>query len=95
MRILNGTTASSSTRIEPLRPFKQTASFATFKFLSRVAWNGTHTGALNGIPPTGRRFRSEAVIIDHVTNGQIKERWEVSDMLGMMQQLGVIPAPGA
>lgn len=65
------------------------------KVVSRVAWSGTHTGALNGIPPTGRRFRSEAIFIDHVVDGQIKERWEVSDVLGMLQQLGVIPAPGA
>ncbi len=59
---------------------------------TRLAWSGTHTGDLNGIPPTGRTFRSEAIVIDRVVNGQIKERWDVSDMLSMMQQLGVIPA---
>jgi steroid delta-isomerase-like uncharacterized protein len=65
------------------------------KVVSRVLWSGTHTGALNGIPPTGRRFRAEAIVIDQVADGQIKERWEMNDMLGMLQQLGVIPMPGA
>jgi predicted ester cyclase len=63
------------------------------KVVSRVIWGGTHTGDLNGIPPTGRTFSSEAIIIDTIENGKIVERREVSDMLGMMQQLGVIPAP--
>jgi predicted ester cyclase len=62
------------------------------KVATRVAWSGTHTGELNGIPPTGRSFRSEAIVIDHIVNGQIRERWDVSDMMTMMQQLGVIPA---
>ncbi len=65
------------------------------KVVTRIAWSGTNTGALNGMPPTGRSFRSEAIVIDRIENGQIKERWEASDMLGMLQQLGVIPAPGA
>ena len=59
---------------------------------TRVAWSGTHTGELNGIPPTGRTFCSEAIVIDRIVNGQIQERWDVSNMLGMMQQLGVMPA---
>lgn len=65
------------------------------KVVTRIAWSGTNTGPLNGMPPTGRSFRSEAIVIDRIENGQIKERWEASDMLGMLQQLGVIPAPGA
>jgi predicted ester cyclase len=63
------------------------------KVISRVFWSGTQSGALNGIPPTGRTFRSEAILIDTIENGKVVERREVSDMLGMMQQLGIIPAP--
>lgn len=62
------------------------------KVISRVIWGGTHTGTLNGIPPTGRSFRTEGIVIDTVVNGKIAERREVSDMFGMLQQLGVIPA---
>jgi predicted ester cyclase len=65
------------------------------KVISRVSWSGTQTGPLNGIPPAGRAFRTESIVIDTVANGQIVERREVSDMLGMLQQLGVIPAPQA
>lgn len=62
------------------------------KVVTRVAWDGTHTGTLMGIPPTGRSYRSEGITIDTVVDGKIVERHDVSDLLGMMQQLGVIPA---
>jgi predicted ester cyclase len=62
------------------------------KVATRVAWSGTHTGELNAIPPMGRSFRSEAIVIDHVVDGKIRERWDVSNMLSMMQQLGVNPS---
>jgi predicted ester cyclase len=65
------------------------------KVVSRVRWGGTQTGELLGIPPTGRPFQNEDISIDHIVDGQIKERWVVGDIFGMMQQLGVIPAPGA
>lgn len=64
------------------------------KVVTRIAWSGTNTGALNGMPPTGRSFRSEAIVIDRIVDGQILERWETNDMLGMLQQLGAIPTPG-
>lgn len=62
------------------------------RVVSRVAWSGTHTGDLQGIPPTGRSFRGEAIVIDRVVDGRIQERWDVSNLLSMMQQLGVIPS---
>lgn len=65
------------------------------KVITRVYWGGTHTGNLLGIPATGRTFNSEAVFIDTIENGKIVERREVSDMLGMMQQLGLVPASPA
>ena len=65
------------------------------KVVSRVVWTGTHTSEFNGIPPTGRSFRIEDITIDHIVDNHIRERWVVGDILGMMQQLGVIPTPGA
>lgn len=62
------------------------------KVVSRVRWAGTHTGEFNGIPPTGRPFHNEDITIDYVADGQIKERWTIGDLMGMMQQLGVIPS---
>ncbi len=62
------------------------------KVVSRVRWAGTHRGEFNGIPATGRPFHNEDITIDYVVNGQIKERWTIGDLMGMMQQLGVIPS---
>jgi steroid delta-isomerase-like uncharacterized protein len=64
------------------------------KVVSRVAWSGTHSGEFNGIPATGRSYQTEDITIDHIVDGKIQERWVVGDLLGMMQQLGVIPVPG-
>lgn len=65
------------------------------RVVNRVMWAGTQTGALGPIPATGRSFRSESIVIDTIENGQIVERREVNDMLGMMQQLGMVPALAA
>jgi len=35
-----------------------------------------------------------AIDIFRIAGGKIAEHWFESDTLGMMQQLGVIPAPG-
>lgn len=63
------------------------------KVTTHAVWSGTHTGEFNGVPATGRAFRNEDITIDHFEGGQIRERWTVGDLLGMMQQLGVIPMP--
>lgn len=34
------------------------------------------------------------IVADRMADGKVVERWAVWDILGMMQQLGVIPAPG-
>lgn len=62
---------------------------------SRLLWTGTHTGVLNGIPPTGKTFQGYGMVIDRFVDGRIAQRWEIGDMLGMLQQFGVIPMPGA
>ncbi|HEY3238273.1 MAG TPA: ester cyclase [Acidimicrobiia bacterium] len=59
-----------------------------------VRWTGTgtHVRELNGIPPTGKSVRVDAISIHRMEDGQIAETWEVWDTLGFLQQLGVIPA---
>jgi predicted ester cyclase len=48
-----------------------------------------------GVPtPTDKRVAVELVHIFRIADGKIVEHWAVRDDLGMMQQLGVIPAPG-
>ena len=60
-----------------------------------VRWTGTgtHTGEVNGIPPTGKDVRVDAISIFRFDGGRIAEMWEVWDTLGFLQQLGVVPAP--
>jgi len=62
--------------------------------VSRVKVRGTHKGDLMGIAPTGKQVTLEAIDITRIAGDKFVERWGIIDMLGMMQQLGVIPAPG-
>ena len=55
---------------------------------------GTHQGNFRGIPPAGKQVIVTGVIIDRVANGKIIEEWGNTDWLGLLQQLGVIPAMG-
>jgi steroid delta-isomerase-like uncharacterized protein len=63
------------------------------RVFSRVRLQGTNTGPLGDMPPTGKRFDlrwlMNAVRIDQ---GQIVEEWEICDQLEIMRQLGAIPA---
>jgi predicted ester cyclase len=54
---------------------------------------GTHTGEFQGIAPTGKPFKINVIDIWHVVNGKAVENWVQMDMLGLMQQLGVVPTP--
>ena len=64
------------------------------KVVMRISESGVHTGEMLGIPPTGKSFHSTAIHIIRIENGKIVEHWREQDTMGMMQQLGVIPAPG-
>ncbi len=62
---------------------------------TRTTIRGTQTGALMGIPASGRRVEVLAVDLVHVRGGRAVERWGGLDMFSLMQQLGVIPTPAA
>ncbi len=62
---------------------------------ARVRGRGTHQGELMGIAPTGRSFEASGITIIRLEDGRIAEEWEQIDMLGILQQLGVIPPPGS
>ena len=64
------------------------------KVVTRWTSTGTHQGEFGGIPATGKQVRLTALNIHRVVNGQVTEGWLQWDALGMMHQLGVIPAPG-
>ena len=54
---------------------------------------GTHEGELMGIAPTGRSIKITGMGMDRVRDGKIVESWGNYDALGMLVQLGAIPAP--
>ena len=62
------------------------------RVVTRWTARGTHTGEFQGIPPTGKPGKMTGIDIDRVADGKIVECWVNSDDLGLLQQLGVIPA---
>lgn len=60
---------------------------------TRGSWSGTHQGEFMGIPATGKQVTVNYIDIWRSANDQFVENWVQMDMLGLMQQLGVIPAP--
>jgi steroid delta-isomerase-like uncharacterized protein len=54
----------------------------------------THRGEYMSVPPTGKRVSFRGISIYRIEGGQIAESWSVSDLLGMMQQLGAVREPG-
>lgn len=50
-----------------------------------------HKGAFQGIRPTGREASIASMDIYRIVDGKIIEQWITADMMGLMQQLGVIP----
>jgi steroid delta-isomerase-like uncharacterized protein len=59
----------------------------------RWTGRGTHLGELQGIPPTGKRVEAPGSVFYRIAGGKIVEFRGQLDMMGLMQQLGVIPSP--
>jgi steroid delta-isomerase-like uncharacterized protein len=59
---------------------------------TRWTATGTQKGELMGIAPTGKESTVTGVTIDKIKDGKIVESWTNWDTLGMMRQLGVVPA---
>lgn len=60
----------------------------------RTTVTGTHEGEFRGIPPTAEEIEVEGISIARIEDGNITEFWAVEDMLGAMQQIGVVEGPG-
>ncbi len=59
----------------------------------RLSATGTMTGEFMGIPATGKRATWTEIHIGRGVNGRLTEHWAVVDQLGMLVQLGIVPAP--
>ena len=64
------------------------------KVVVRYTARGTHTGEFRGIAPTGKQVTWAGINIYQEEGGKVVETWQLSDRLGMMQQMGVIPSIG-
>jgi steroid delta-isomerase-like uncharacterized protein len=61
------------------------------KVVARVTVNATHQGVFMGsIEPTGKRVSFTGVDIFQLADGKIIGRWNQRDLLGLVQQLGVL-----
>jgi predicted ester cyclase len=64
------------------------------KVVTRMTARGVHERDLPGIPATGNQLTMTATVIHRIENGRLAEKWSDKDLLGFLQQLGVIPTPG-
>jgi len=64
------------------------------KAAARILYKGTDTAGLAG-EPTNKAFTLTATYVFRLANGKLAEAWQEVDRLGMLQQLGAIPQPGA
>lgn len=66
------------------------------KVVVRMRMTGTNRGGLPwmGVPANGNKVDVQWISIYRIADGKAVEHQAEMDMLGMMQQLGVIPAPG-
>jgi steroid delta-isomerase-like uncharacterized protein len=61
------------------------------KVVTHWVMSGTHRGEFMGIPATGKRLQVDVVSISHFAGDKVVESWDFVDMLGMLQQMGVLP----
>ena len=60
-----------------------------------VHGEGTQTGQFIQFPPSGKHAVWRSVGFFRVEDGLIREHWGIPDLLGLLIQIGIIPAPDA
>jgi len=63
------------------------------KVVTRLTSYGKHEGDLPGAPRTGNDMKMTSITIHRIANGKLVEKWAEKDMLSLLQQIGVLPAP--
>ena len=61
--------------------------------VTRWSSGGTNSGPLMGMPASGKKVRVACISIERIANGKIAATHVNFDMLGLLQQVGAIPAP--
>lgn len=65
------------------------------KVAARFTMRGTHQGSFFGVPPTGKTIAVQAMNFYRLSAGQFIEERGQPDLLGLLQQIGAVPSPGA
>ena len=60
--------------------------------VTRWRARGTHRGPLGELQATGRAFDTGGITIERIADDRIAEVWVARDELGLLRQLGAIPA---
>ena len=58
----------------------------------RFTARGVHTGEFMGVPPTKREIVMTGIEIFRIKNGKIAEIWGEANLIGLAQQIGIIPS---
>lgn len=60
---------------------------------ARLRMSGTHRGDFMGTPATNKSFEVETIDIVKFRDGMAIEHWGVTDVLGMLDKLGIVDIP--
>ena len=63
------------------------------KVAARIHFRGTHQGELMGVPASGNPVDFVVSETYRIAGGRLAEGWAVFDAMGLMQQIGAMPAP--
>ncbi|MGD1004625.1 MAG: ester cyclase [Methanoregulaceae archaeon] len=61
------------------------------KVTARFTARGVHNGEFMGLPPTGKPITMTGIEIFRIQEGKIAELWGEANLMGLMQQLGILP----
>ena len=63
------------------------------KVACRFLMTGVHRGSFRGIPATGRTVALPGITILEFHEAQCVRHWSYTDSVGLLQQIGALPAP--
>lgn len=61
------------------------------KVVTRMTSFGKHEGDLPGAPRTDNELKMTSITIHRIENSKLAEKWSEKDVLGFLQQIGVLP----
>jgi steroid delta-isomerase-like uncharacterized protein len=89
---LKQTVSGSRTSFPDLRGTIEDVIDGGDKVVVRYNLTGTHKGAWQGVPATGKTVQASAIGIYRLVDGKIAESWINRDDLGVLRQVGGLPA---